>query len=74
MHNLGTTDYNIRAMIAFSSRPYDNNDAGANVAFASGDVFIIEEQNADSLQVRNSTCSEQYLYVELTTNLVDAGQ
>ena len=76
IHKLETTNYSIDARIAFSSNPVPkDSDASSDVAFASGDVVVVEQINADSLQVRNDTCSQQYLYVRLTAaiGVGDAG-
>lgn len=76
IHNLKTTDYSIDARIAFNSNPVPkDSDASSDVAFASGDVVVVEQMNADSLQVRNDTCSQQYLYIRLTAaiGVGDAG-
>jgi hypothetical protein len=70
---LGTTDYtNLAMFIAFDSHPI-NADAG-DVAVATGDVAVVERIDADDLQLRNDTCSEQYLYVKIAAPVdVDAG-
>ena len=70
-HNLHTMDYTALTMyIAFDSVPF-HGDAG-DVAIASGDVALIEAKTADTLQIRNDTCSEQYLYVKIVAPTVDA--
>ena len=50
--------------IAFSSTPMTG-DAG-DVAFATGDVAVVEKMEPNALVIRNNTCSEQYLYVKIT--------
>jgi hypothetical protein len=71
-HNLGTIDYSIDARIAFSSNPVPkDSDASSDVAIASGDVIVVEKMTPDSLQVRNDTCSQQYLYIRLTAQFGD---
>ena len=72
-HTLGTTPYSSLMMfIAFDSHPISG-DAG-DVAIATGDVAVVERIEPDSLQIRNDTCSEQYLYVKATAEIdPDAG-
>jgi len=76
-HNLHTTNYNTFMYVAFSSHPLPGDaavDTAGNAAVASGDVAIVEQVNEDSIQLRNDTCSEQYLYVKLTVPVdSDAG-
>ncbi len=74
VHNLCTVDYTPVMYIAFSSNPAPN-DAGGDVAIASGDVALIENLGPNSLQIVNDTCSEQYLYVRITAPVMasDAG-
>jgi hypothetical protein len=55
--------------VAFSSNPVSN-DAG-EVALASGAVAVVEKIDRDAIQIRNDTCSEQYLYVKITAPIVD---
>jgi len=73
-HNLRTSNVSSLLMaVAFSSHPVSG-DAG-EFALATGDVAVVEKIDADSLQIRNDTCSEQYVYVKVTSPITaaDAG-
>ena len=78
-HNLNTTDYRIEAWTAFSSHPVasssDASSSSGDVAPVTGDVFVVDQRAANTLLVRNDSCSQQYLYVKLTASaaLSDAG-
>jgi hypothetical protein len=68
-HHLDATIYDIKAYVAFSAHPVPSDDLGSSdIAFASGDILVIEKQTADELGVRNDTCSEEYLYVRVTAH------
>jgi hypothetical protein len=73
-HKLGSTNYDIQAFVAFSSRPNVNGGNGrSDIAVAAGDIMVIERKTQDSLIVRNDTCSEEFLYVRLVAYPSDAG-
>jgi hypothetical protein len=74
VHHLHTTDITPIMWVAFSSNPIPLDGDAGDVALASGDVAIIERIDPDAIQIRNDTCSEQYLYVKITApNVLDAG-
>ncbi len=79
-HDLHTNDYRIDAWLSFSSHPVtvgsDASTPSADVAAVSGDMMVVDKKTADTLIVRNDTCSQQYLYVLLTASAgqSDAGQ
>lgn len=69
-HNFGTDDYRLEeAYISFSNHPVRSTGDNADVALIAGDMMVIEQKNANTLVVRNDTCSEQYLYLKLIANL-----
>ena len=61
-HNPNITTLTLQ--IAFSSTPMTG-DAG-DIAFATGDVAVVEKMEPNALVIRNNTCSEQFLYVKIT--------
>ncbi len=64
-HNLGTKDITPFMWIAFDSHPIPLDGDAGDVAPATGDVAIIESIGPNAIQIRNDTCSEQYLYVKI---------
>lgn|GEM_PF-2093264 len=65
-HKLGTADYEVQAFIAFNSRPVGADGSSvSDIAIAAGAILIVEQKTEELLQIRNDTCSEQYLYVKL---------
>jgi hypothetical protein len=76
VHNFGNpTIKDLRMQIAFSSTPMRGDKA--DVAFATGDVAVVEKVEPDALVIRNNTCSEQYIYVKITAPpplAADAGE
>src|ERR1700690_1669805 len=66
VHDLCTMDYTPFMLIAFDSHPIPLDGDAGDVAIASGDVAIVENVTPTTFQIRNDTCSEQYLYVRLT--------
>ena len=74
-HNLGTSNYDIKAYVAFSAYAVPSDDAGSSdIAVAAGDILVIEKQTEKDLGVRNDTCSDEYLYIRLTAHrTVDGG-
>ncbi len=64
IHNLhNPTIKGLTMQIAFSAVPMSG-DAG-DVAFATGDVAVVEKVEPDAIVVRNNTCSEQFLRVQI---------
>jgi hypothetical protein len=71
-HNLGTTNYQIQAFVAFSARPVASDGLSiSDIAVASGDILVIEQKTENTLRVRNDTCSEEYLHIRVTADPTD---